>query len=59
MGLLEIFLKDDDRRLFELSNSIYIKRVYSENGIIFECVKEPVITNLVKKDDVREWFEKL
>ncbi len=59
MGLLENFLKDDDKRLFELNDLIYIKRVYSENGIIFECVKEPSITILTKKDDVRNWFEKL
>ena len=53
------FLEDDNRRLFEIDEIRWIKRVYTEKGIVFECVEEPSTQTLIKKPDVLEWFEKI
>ena len=57
MEMLEIYLRDDDKRLFEISESFYIKRVHAENGTIFECTNEPAVTMLKTNDEVNEWFD--
>ncbi len=57
MEMLEIYLKDNDRRLFEISESFYIKRVHTENGIYFECTNEPTVFIAKNKKIVRGWFE--
>ena len=54
---IESFLNDNDRRLFEVDDSFYVKRVYSDKGIIFECVKEPAIFTTNNKEEVYKWFD--
>jgi len=55
--LLDSYLDDDDRRLFEIDESFFIKRVYTQNGIVFECVKEPSMFIVENKIAVREWLD--
>jgi hypothetical protein len=57
MEMLEIYLKDNARRLFEVDESLYIKRVYKESEIIFECTNEPTVTVLKTNDEVNKWFD--
>lgn len=57
--MLKYYLKNDDRRVFEISKDAYIKRVYTENGIIFECDNGKSILTTSSKEEVREWFETL
>ena len=57
MEMLEIYLADDERRLFEVSESFYIKRIYKDNEIEFECTNEPVIYYCNSKDEVSQWFD--
>ena len=55
--MINKYLKDDTRRVLQIDDNNYIKRVYSENGIIFECSHNEAIftTDEVKK--VLEWYE--
>ena len=57
MKMLEIYLKDNDKRLFEVDETFYIKRVYGEGGTIFECTNEPTVTILKTNDEVKKWFD--
>jgi len=57
MEMLEIYLKDNDRRLFEISESFYIKRVHAESGTIFECTNEPTIFIAKSRNEVIKWFD--
>ncbi|MEN4054080.1 hypothetical protein [Sulfurimonas sp. NWX79] len=64
MNELMQFLKDDTRRLLEITQATWIKRVYTENGILFECEnakegKGTTLNTYDKKADVLEWYEQL
>ncbi|WP_434581566.1 hypothetical protein MLC52_05460 [Sulfurimonas sp. NW15] len=64
MNELMQFLKDDTRRLLEITQTTWIKRVYTENGILFEWEnakkdKGATLNTYDKKSDVLEWYEQL
>lgn len=53
------YLRDDNRRLLEISSvrEIYIKRVYTAQGILFECNNGSVLFTTSDKQEVIVWFE--
>ncbi len=51
---IEQYLKDDTRRLIELDD-LYIKRVYTEQGIVFECGTGDTVTECRTADQVKQW----
>jgi len=59
MTSFEKYLLDKQKRLLEISDICYIKCTYTDNPIIFECLKEP--TTFITKDinEVREWYQSL
>ena len=61
MSRLQMFLNDDDKRLFEINSKldIYIKRVYTENGIVFECCNVNTISTFSTKNEVINWYNEI
>jgi len=59
LELLEIYLSNNDKRLFEINKSCYIKRVYISNEITFECNHETNVFIAENKDMVRKWILKI
>jgi len=57
MEKLERYLEDKEKRLFEINESFYIKRVHAESGIIFECTNEPTVFIASNKNVVRNWVD--
>jgi len=64
MNAINQFLEDDTRRLLEISPDNWVKRVYTDNGILFECeqvkkAKETILSIYKKKSDVLQWYKNL
>jgi len=58
MNSYQRFILDTEIRLFMISESqdIWIKRVYTENGILYECNNKDTLTTFDNTYDVNEWF---
>lgn len=53
----ERFFKDEDIRVLHIDgNTTYIKRVYAEEEILYECSHREVITTLDNTNAVHEWI---
>ena len=64
MNNINQFLENNTKRMLEISSDIWVKRVYTENGIFFECEKtekgkDTTLSTYRKKSDVLEWYKKL
>jgi len=64
MNTINQFLEDNARRLLEITPTSWIKRVYTENGVLFECEeakkgKETRLNAYGKKSDVLQWYKSL
>ncbi len=56
---IEAYLLNNDKRLLEITDTCYIKRVYTSNCIVFECVKELAIFTTKNINEVRDWYESI
>ncbi len=56
----ERFFSDEDIRLLHINgNTTYIKRTYTEQGILYECAHRETVTTLDNINAVHEWIEEL
>ena len=55
--MIERYLQDDTRRLLELSETAYIKRVYTESAIVFECCIDNSVYTTEDKNQVKNWID--
>lgn len=53
---LDIYLLDNEKRLFEIETNFFIKRVYTENQTIYECTNKTITNIAHTKEDVKKWF---
>ena len=54
------YLNDNEQRLFVIQENIsFIKRVYTENEIVFECESNSSVFDTTSKQEVIDWFNSL